>query len=106
MATQAAAAASFKGNLKKAVAGIKRINLDGLRWRVFDARGQVLGRLASQISTVLQAKDKPTYCPNRDDGDICIVLNAKEIGFTGRKLTDKFYRWHTGQVALFLLMLL
>ncbi|CAL9219281.1 unnamed protein product [Arabidopsis halleri] len=101
MATQAAAAASFKGNLKKAVAGIKRINLDGLRWRVFDARGQVLGRLASQISTVLQAKDKPTYCPNRDDGDICIVLNAKEIGFTGRKLTDKFYRWHTGQVAHF-----
>ncbi|CAD5321796.1 unnamed protein product [Arabidopsis thaliana] len=92
MATQAAAAASFKGNLKKAVAGIKRINLDGLRWRV-------LGRLASQISTVLQAKDKPTYCPNRDDGDICIVLNAKEIGFTGRKLTDKFYRWHTGYIG-------
>ncbi|KAG7623661.1 Ribosomal protein L13 superfamily [Arabidopsis thaliana x Arabidopsis arenosa] len=99
MATQAAAAASFKGNLKKAVAGIKRINLDGLRWRVFDARGQVLGRLASQISTVLQAKDKPTYCPNRDDGDICIVVNAKEIGFTGRKLTDKFYRWHTGYIG-------
>lgn len=55
---------------------------------------------------MLQAKDKPTYCPNRDDGDICIVLNAKEIGFTGRKLTDKFYRWHTGQVAHFLLLLL
>ncbi|CAF1703032.1 unnamed protein product [Brassica napus] len=89
MATQAAAA-SFNGNLKKAVAGIKRINLDGLRWRVFDAKGQVLGRLASQISTVLQAKDKPTYCPNRDDGDICIVLNAKDIGITGRKLTDKY----------------
>ncbi|KAF2614551.1 hypothetical protein F2Q70_00009480 [Brassica cretica] len=87
MATQAA---SFSGNLKKAVAGIKRINLDGLRWRVFDAKGQVLGRLASQISTVLQAKDKPTYCPNRDDGDICIVLNAKDIGITGRKLTDKY----------------
>ncbi|CAH2055394.1 unnamed protein product [Thlaspi arvense] len=90
MATQAAAAASFNGNLKKAMAGIRRINLDGLRWRVFDAKGQVLGRLASQISTVLQAKDKPTYCPNRDDGDICIVLNAKEIGVTGRKLTDKY----------------
>ncbi|KAL0855905.1 hypothetical protein Bca101_061058 [Brassica carinata] len=89
MATQAAAA-SFNGNLKKAMAGIKRINLDGLRWRVFDAKGQVLGRLASQISTVLQAKDKPTYCPNRDDGDICIVLNAKDIGITGRKLTDKY----------------
>ncbi|KAF8091477.1 hypothetical protein N665_0445s0061 [Sinapis alba] len=69
------------------------INLDGLRWRVFDAKAQVLGRLASQISTVLQAKAKPTYCPNRDDGHICIVLNAKDIGITGRKLTDKFYRW-------------
>ncbi|CAN6803700.1 unnamed protein product, partial [Brassica oleracea] len=88
--TMATQAASFSGNLKKAVAGIKRINLDGLRWRVFDAKGQVLGRLASQISTVLQAKDKPTYCPNRDDGDICIVLNAKDIGITGRKLTDKY----------------
>ncbi|KAJ4886379.1 Ribosomal protein L13 family protein [Raphanus sativus] len=97
--TMATQAASFTGNLKKAVAGIKRINLDGLRWRVFDAKGQVLGRLASQISTVLQAKDKPTYCPNRDDGDICIVLNAKDIGITGRKLTDKFYRWHTGYVG-------
>uniref|UniRef100_A0A0D2ZRK8 50S ribosomal protein L13 n=1 Tax=Brassica oleracea var. oleracea TaxID=109376 RepID=A0A0D2ZRK8_BRAOL len=97
--TMATQAASFSGNLKKAVAGIKRINLDGLRWRVFDAKGQVLGRLASQISTVLQAKDKPTYCPNRDDGDICIVLNAKDIGITGRKLTDKFYRWHTGYVG-------
>jgi len=57
---------------------------------------QVLGRLASQISTVLQGKDKPTYTPNRDDGDMCIVLNAKDICVTGRKLTDKFYRWHTG----------
>lgn len=59
---------------------------------------QVLGRLASQISTVLQGKDKPTYAPNRDDGDMCIVLNAKDINVTGRKLTDKFYRWHTGYV--------
>lgn len=59
---------------------------------------QILGRLASQISTVLQGKDKPTYTPYREDGDMCIVLNAKDIHVTGRKLTDKFYRWHTGQV--------
>ncbi|KAM7465386.1 hypothetical protein LguiB_012948 [Lonicera macranthoides] len=81
----------------KALAGLRRINLDGLRWRVFDAKGQVLGRLASQISTVIQGKDKPTYTPNRDEGDMCIVLNAKDVCVTGRKLTDKFYRWHTGQ---------
>lgn len=57
---------------------------------------QVLGRLASQISTVIQGKDKPTYAPNRDDGDMCIVLNAKDIYVSGRKPTDKIYYWHTG----------
>ncbi|KAI6671379.1 hypothetical protein NL676_006264 [Syzygium grande] len=100
MATQAAAAAAtFNGNMKKALAGLRRINLDGLRWRVFDAKGQVLGRLASQIATVVQGKDKPTYAPNRDDGDMCIVLNAKDICVTGRKMTDKVYYWHTGYVG-------
>ncbi|KAK9697234.1 hypothetical protein RND81_08G023700 [Saponaria officinalis] len=91
--------AAFGGNLKKALAGIRRIDLDGLRWKVFDAKGQVLGRLASQVSAVLQGKDKPTYTPNRDDGDMCIILNAKDICVTGRKLTDKYYRWHTGYVG-------
>ncbi|XP_058227801.1 uncharacterized protein LOC131336124 isoform X2 [Rhododendron vialii] len=95
----ATAAQPFSGNLKRALAGLRRINLEGLRWRVFDAKGQVLGRLASQISTVIQGKDKPTYAPNRDDGDMCIVLNAKDICVTGRKLTDKVYHWHTGYVG-------
>ncbi|GAB2219563.1 hypothetical protein Droror1_Dr00007200 [Drosera rotundifolia] len=95
----AASATSFSGNMKKALAGLRRIDLEGLRWRVFDAKGQVLGRLASQISTVLQGKDKPTYAPYRDDGDMCIVVNAKHVCVTGRKLTDKFYRWHTGYVG-------
>ncbi|KAF5732874.1 54S ribosomal protein L23 mitochondrial-like isoform X1 [Tripterygium wilfordii] len=94
MASQAVTA--FSGNMKKALAGLRRIDLEGLRWRVFDAEGQVLGRLASQIATVVQGKDKPTYTPNRDDGDMCIVLNAKDVCFTGRKLTDKVYYWHTG----------
>ncbi|KAL4190991.1 hypothetical protein AMTRI_Chr07g27380 [Amborella trichopoda] len=90
---------SFSGNLKKAMAGLRRIDLEGLRWRVFDAKGQVLGRLASQISTVLQGKDKPTYTPHREVGDMCIVLNAKDICVTGQKLTNKLYRWHTGYVG-------
>ncbi|KAL9367122.1 hypothetical protein Peur_038321 [Populus x canadensis] len=98
MASQAAASA-FNGSMKKAHAGLKRINLEGLRWRVFDAKGQVLGRLASQISTVIQGKDKPTYAPYRDDGDMCVVLNAKDVCVTGRKMTDKFYRWHTGYIG-------
>ncbi|XWS24906.1 hypothetical protein CRYUN_Cryun27aG0025100 [Craigia yunnanensis] len=85
--------------MQKALAGLRRINLEGLRWRVFDAKGQVLGRLASQISTVIQGKDKPTYAPNRDDGDMCIVINAKDVCVTGRKLTDKVYYWHTGYIG-------
>ncbi|KAL3526316.1 hypothetical protein ACH5RR_010972 [Cinchona calisaya] len=95
----AATAQTFNGNLKRALAGLRRINLEGLRWRVFDAKGQVLGRLASQISTVVQGKDKPTYTPNRDEGDMCIVINAKDVSVTGRKLTEKFYRWHTGYIG-------
>lgn len=95
----AAATQTFSGNMKKALAGLRRINLEGLRWRVFDANGQVLGRLASQIATVIQGKDKPTYTPNREDGDMCIVLNAKDVCVTGKKLTNKFYRWHTGYVG-------
>ncbi|KAG6412636.1 hypothetical protein SASPL_125319 [Salvia splendens] len=75
------------------LAGLRRIELDGLRWRVFDAKGQVLGRLASQIATVVQGKDKPTYAPNRDDGDMCVIINAKDVCVTGRKMTDKFYRY-------------
>ncbi|CAM0885599.1 unnamed protein product [Alopecurus aequalis] len=89
----------FTGNLKKALAGLRRIDLDGLRWRVFDAKGQVLGRLASQIATVLQGKDKPTYAPHVENGDMCIVINAKDISVTGRKMTDKIYYWHTGYIG-------
>ncbi|KAK1270376.1 hypothetical protein QJS04_geneDACA014108 [Acorus gramineus] len=84
-----AAAKLFKGNMKKGFSGLRRVNLEGLRWRVFDAKGQVLGRLASQIATVVQGKDKPTYAPYREDGDMCIVLNAKDVCVTGKKLTDK-----------------
>ncbi|KAM3223627.1 hypothetical protein ACQJBY_057157 [Aegilops geniculata] len=95
-----AAPPAYTGNLKKALAGLRRIDLEGLRWRVFDAKGQVLGRLASQIAVVLQGKDKPTYAPHVEAGDMCIVLNAKDICVTGRKMTDKIYYWHTGLVIL------
>ncbi|KAI8032428.1 50S ribosomal protein L13 [Camellia lanceoleosa] len=87
--------------MQKALGGLRLIDLEGLRWRVFDAKGQVLGRLASQVATVVQGKDKPTNTSNHEGGDMCIVLNAKDICVTGRKLTDKFYHWHTGQVPIF-----
>ncbi|KAK7412565.1 hypothetical protein VNO78_04030 [Psophocarpus tetragonolobus] len=77
------------GNMKKAAAGIKRINLDGLGRRVFIQRVRSLGvgRLASHIVTAVQGKDMPTYTPNHDDGDMCIVLHAKDIC-----VTEKTYR--------------
>jgi len=55
--------------------------------------------LASQIAVVLQGKDKPTYAPHVENGDMCIVLNAKDISVTGRKMTDKIYYWHTGYIG-------
>ncbi|EFN58737.1 hypothetical protein CHLNCDRAFT_19927, partial [Chlorella variabilis] len=70
--------------------------LEGLRLRLVDAKGQVVGRLASQIATILQGKDKPTYRPNADDGDVVVVVNAGEVELTGRKWDQKLYRWHTG----------
>jgi len=67
-----------------------------LRWRIVDAKGVVLGRLASHLSKILQGKDKPTYNPSEDAGDVVVVVNAKEIELTGRKFENKLYRWHTG----------
>lgn len=71
-------------------------NLDGLRLRLCDADGQVVGRFASQIAQILMGKDKPTYCPEKDDGDVVVVVNAEKIEFTGRKWDKKLYQWHTG----------
>jgi large subunit ribosomal protein L13 len=65
-------------------------------WRVIDATGQVLGRMASQISRTLQGKDKPIYTPNILTGDFVIVVNASKIRLTGRKLTQKTYYRHSG----------
>ena len=70
--------------------------IKGLQFRLVDGKGQVVGRLASQIAQVLMGKDKPTYNPSTDDGDGVIVINAKDVDFTGRKWDQKLYRWHTG----------
>jgi len=52
-------------------------------WRVIDAKGQVLGRLAARIALILQGKDKPTYTPHVDTGDFVIVINAEKVKLTG-----------------------
>ncbi|PYN12879.1 MAG: 50S ribosomal protein L13 [Candidatus Rokuibacteriota bacterium] len=69
------------------------------RWFVVDAQGQVLGRLASRVASILRGKHKPTFSPHLDVGDHVVVINAEKIHLTGRKLTDKVYRWHTGYIG-------
>lgn len=68
-------------------------------WRVIDATGQVLGRLARNVSVVLQGKDKPTYTPHTLTGDYVVVLNAANIRVTGRKPLQKMYYRHSGYVG-------
>ena len=68
-------------------------------WRVIDATGQVLGRIARDISVALQGKDKPTYTQHTLVGDYVVVLNAARIRVTGRKLLQKMYYRHSGFVG-------
>jgi len=65
------------------------------KWYVIDAKGQTLGRLASEVASILRGKNKPTFTPHVDTGDHVIIINASEIHLTGKKLTDKIYRRHT-----------
>lgn len=75
---------------------LQRIPLEGLRFRLVDARGLIVGHLASQIAVLLQGKEKPTFSPKRNDGDVVIVKNAAHVHLTHDSWTQKLYRWHTG----------
>ena len=66
------------------------------KWIVIDAENAVVGRLASFIAMRLRGKHRPDYTPHVDCGDYVVVLNAHKVKFTGKKLTDKTYYWHTG----------
>ena len=66
------------------------------RWFIADAEGQVLGRLATRIATVLRGKHNPAFSPHLDAGDFVIVVNAKGVRLTGKKLADKTYFRHSG----------
>lgn len=65
-------------------------------WYLLDAKGQILGRLASQVSKLLMGKDKPNYVPYLDMGDCVVVINAAEIGITGKKEKQKIYQRYSG----------
>jgi large subunit ribosomal protein L13 len=65
-------------------------------WRVIDANGMVLGRLASRIAQILRGKHKPIYAPDVDTGDHVIVINAGKIRITGKKAQNKMYHHYSG----------
>jgi large subunit ribosomal protein L13 len=69
------------------------------KWFLVDAQDQVLGRLATRVATILRGKHKTTFAPHVDVGDHVVVINAEKVHLTGRKTTDKVYRWHTGYIG-------
>ena len=69
------------------------------KWFLVDADGKVLGRLATRVAHILRGKHKPTFAPHLDVGDHVVVINAEKVHLTGRKLTSKLYRWHSGYIG-------
>ena len=68
-------------------------------WYIIDATGQVLGRLATRVATVLRGKHKPDFTPHVISGDCVIITNAAKVKLTGTKLDTKLYRKHSGYMG-------
>jgi len=79
----------------KTTASLKPADVEK-KWIVIDAENAVVGRLASFIALRLRGKHRPDYTPHVDCGDNVVVVNAAKVKFTGRKLAQKTYYWHTG----------
>ena len=69
------------------------------KWYVVDASNLPLGRLASKVASILRGKHKATFTPHTDTGDFVIVINSDKVVLTGKKLDNKFYRYHTGYIG-------
>ena len=69
------------------------------KWYIVDATNMPLGRLASQVATILRGKNKPEYTPHVDTGDYVIVINSDKVVLTGNKLNNKKYYHHSGYVG-------
>jgi len=69
------------------------------KWYVVDAEGKILGRMATEIASILRGKRKPIFTPNQDLGDHVIVINAEKVALTGTKETNKIYHHHTGYIG-------
>jgi large subunit ribosomal protein L13 len=81
--------------LRSTTASLKPADVEK-KWIVIDAENAVVGRLASFIAMRLRGKHRPDYTPHVDCGDYVVVVNADKVKFTGRKLNQKTYYWHTG----------
>lgn len=75
---------------------LKPADIKDKKWHVVDAKGQVVGRLASRIARILQGKDRPDFTPHVESGDGVIVINAKDVIVTGKKAKDKIYTNFSG----------
>jgi len=78
---------------------LPRIDEIERKWYVIDAKGQVLGRMATEIAMRLRGKHKPIFTPHIDTGDFIVVINASKVKLTGKKLSDKMYYRHTGYMG-------
>ena len=67
------------------------------KWYVVDATDKRLGRLATEIASILRGKNKPTFTPNMDTGDFVVVINAEKVEISGNKRQQKLYRRHSGR---------
>lgn len=68
-------------------------------WKVIDAQGEIVGRLATKIADMLRGKDTPEYTPSVDSGDYVVVINADKVVFTGDKMENKVYARYTGWIG-------
>lgn len=66
------------------------------KWYVIDAEGRTLGRLATEVASILRGKKKTIFTPHVDTGDYVVIINAEKVEVTGNKRTDKVYKRHTG----------
>jgi large subunit ribosomal protein L13 len=73
----------------------QQTHLDARRWHLIDAKGKTVGRLASAIANLLRGKSNPAFSPHLDCGDFVVVVNARHLAFSGKKLRDKTYYRHT-----------
>lgn len=69
------------------------------KWHIVDANGLVVGRLASKVARVLMGKNNPQFTPYEDSGDFVVIVNAEKVVFTGKKLQDKKYFWHSNHIG-------